>query len=292
MERRTELLERGNHTWSSDSIRMILTPSRTAKSLYFYTQEVGYFKTEYPYYSERQNLDSFLIVYTVSGQGCLEYGGKRYEVKKGDCFFIHCEQHHIYRTLKEKNWELLWIHFNGDNALGYYKEFVKDSFRIIHCRDHFFWERTIWRIIALHQKKDLTTEAVVSNLINTMLTELIVETSTNNTDAFLIPDYVRDIAKDIDKNFRTELSLPYFEEKYHRSRYHIAKQFKKYMGTTVNEYLISTRISYAKELLKYSDLPVNDITFEAGFHNVTHFINLFKARENATPYAYRKAWRD
>lgn len=125
-----------------------------------------------------------------------------------------------------------------------------------------------------------------------MLTELIVETSTNNTDAFLIPDYVRDIAKDIDKNFRTELSLPYFEEKYHRSRYHIAKQFKKYMGTTVNEYLISTRISYAKELLKYSDFPVNDITFEAGFHNVTHFINLFKARENATPYAYRKAWRD
>lgn len=292
MKKHAELLERGAHVWSDDSIRMILTPSRTAKSLYLYTQEVGYFKTEYPYYSERQNLNSFLIIYTVSGQGSLDYEGQHYTVKKGDCFLIHCEEHHLYRTVKGNNWELLWIHFNGNSALGYYKEFIKDGFRIIHCRDQFFWERTIWRIIALHQKRDLTTEAVVSNLINTMLTELIVETATNNADTFLIPDYVKSIAKDIDKNFRNELSLPYFEEKYHRSRYHIAKQFKKYMGTTINEYLISTRISYTKELLKYSDLSVNDITFEAGFHNVTHFINLFKARENSTPYAYRKAWRD
>lgn len=292
MNEHRELIERGIHNWSDDSIRMILTPSRTAKSLYFYTQEIGYFKTEYPYYSERENLDSFLIVYTVSGEGNLKYNGKQYTVKKGDCFFIHCEKHHLYKTVKGSNWELLWIHFNGNNALGYYSEFVKDGFRIIHCKDEFFWERTIWRCIALHQKKNLTTEAVVSNLINTMLTELIIETSTNNADTFLIPDYVKGIAKEIDKNFRSDLSLSYFEKSCHLSRYHIAKQFKKYIGTSINEYLITARISYAKELLKYSGLSVSEIAFEAGFHNVTHFINLFKARENVTPNAYRKAWRD
>lgn len=292
MNKHGKLFERGSYDWTDDSIRMILTPSRTAKSLYFYTQEVGYFKTQYPYYSERANLDSFLIVYTVSGEGSLEYEGKHYSVKKGDCFFIHCEQHHLYKTIKEKNWELLWIHFNGNSALGYYREFAKDGFRIIHCKDEFFWERTLWRCIALHRKKDLTTEAVVSNLINTMLTELIVETSTNNAGTFLIPEYVKSIARDIDKNFRSDFSLSDFEEKYHLSKYHIAKQFKKYIGTSVNEYLITTRISYAKDLLKYSELSVSEIAFESGFHNVTHFINLFKARENSTPHAYRKAWRD
>lgn len=291
MKKHAELLERGNHIWSDDSIRLILTPGRTAKTLYFYAQEAGYFKTEYPYYSERQNLDSFLIVYTVSGEGILEYQGTEYTVTRGDCFLIHCEEHHLYRTAKGKNWELLWVHFNGSSALGYYREFIKDGFRIIRCRDRFFWERSFWRVIALHQKRDLTTEPVVSNIISTMLTELIVETATNNADTFLIPDYVKDIARDIDKNFRLDLSLPFFEQKYHRSRYHISKQFKKYMGIPVNEYLILTRISHAKELLKYSELPVNEIAFEAGFHNVTHFINLFKARENLTPYAYRKAWR-
>ena len=64
------------------------------------------------------------------------------------------------------------------------------------------------------------------------------------------------------------------------------------MGITINEYLILTRISYAKELLKYTSLPVSEITFEVGMNNVTHFINLFKAREGCTPLVYRKRWKE
>lgn len=292
MRQNTKVLERGSHTWSEDSIRMILTPSSTARSTYFYTQEVGYFKTFHPYFSERENLDSFLIVYTVSGKGYLEYEGQTYPITKGQCFYINCEQHHLYRTDREDDWEILWIHFNGNSALGYYKEFTRNGFQILSVRDEFFMERTLWRIIALNQKKDLTTELVTSNLINGMLTELLLQTATNNADTFLIPDYIRQIVREIDKNFKSGLPLSYFEEFTHRSRYHILKEFKKYIGVTIHEYIITARISYAKELLKYSDLPVSEIAFESGMNNVTHFINLFKAREGTTPLAYRKAWRD
>ncbi|GKH34019.1 AraC family transcriptional regulator [Muricomes sp. OA1] len=292
MRQNTKVLERGSHTWSEDSIRMILTPSSTARSTYFYTQEVGYFKTFHPYFSERENLDSFLIVYTVSGKGYLEYEGQTYPITKGQCFYINCEQHHLYRTGREEDWEILWIHFNGNSALGYYKEFTRNGFQILSVRDEFFMERTLWRIIALNQKKDLTTELVTSNLINGMLTELLLQTATNNADTFLIPDYIRQIVREIDKNFKSGLPLSYFEEFTHRSRYYILKEFKKYIGVTIHEYIITARISYAKELLKYSDLPVSEIAFEAGMNNVTHFINLFKAREGATPLAYRKAWRN
>lgn len=292
MKQNTKFLERGSHTWSEDSIRMILTPSSTARSTYFYTQEVGYFKTFYPYFSERQNLDSFLIVYTVSGRGYLEYEGQTYTITKGQCFYINCEQHHLYRTARDENWELLWIHFNGNSALGYYREFTRNGFQILNVRDDFFMERTLWRIIALYQKKDLTTELVTSNLINGILTELLLQTATNNADTFLIPDYIREIVREIDKNFKSGLSLSYFEEFTHRSRYHILKEFKKYIGVTIHEYIITARISCAKELLKYSELPVSEIAFETGMNNVTHFINLFKAREGTTPLAYRKAWRE
>lgn len=290
LKEQNKLLERGIHNWSDDSIRMILTPSKTAKNLYFYAQEVGYFKTSYPYFSERKNLDSFLIIYTISGKGFLEYGENNYTLIKGQCFFIHCEEHHLYRTGQGEDWEFLWIHFNGSSSLGYYKEFIRNGFRIIQCRDAFLIERTLWRILALYQKKDLTTEVLTANLINTLLTELLVETATNNADTFLIPDYIREIAREVDKNYQQPLMLSYFEEMCHRSRYHITKEFKKYMGMTINEYIILTRIAHAKELLKYSDLSVNEITFEIGMNNVTHFINLFKAREQMTPLSYRKMW--
>lgn len=291
MKKDLQLLERGIHTWSKDSVRLILTPGMAAKKLYFYTQETGYFKTSYPYFSERQNLDSFLIIYTVSGKGHLEYEGQTYTLTAGQCFYINCEEHHLYRTDEHEDWEILWIHFNGRNALGYYKEFTANGFHIIDCQDRAYMEQTLREIISRHQKKDSTTEPYVSHLIDGLITSLLIQTSAGYTADFTLPNFIKEIAREMDKDFRNKLTLDYFEKKHHRSRFHISKEFKRYMGITVNEYLINTRISHAKELLKYTELPVSEITFEVGMNNVTHFINLFKSREEMTPLAYRKAWR-
>ena len=78
-----EYLERASYTWSEDSIRFINTPTQKARSKFFYVQEVGYFKTKPPYFTERQNLNSYLIVYTISGRGILKYGGRKYPVYPG-----------------------------------------------------------------------------------------------------------------------------------------------------------------------------------------------------------------
>lgn len=291
MKEKNKLLEHVSYAWSPDSIRLFSTPSPTAKATYFYTQELGYFKTAYPYFTERQNLNSFLMIYTISGTGCLEYESVVYPLSKGTCFFIHCEQYHRYWTAQGDEWEFLWFHFHGNSALGYYKEFTKNGFAPLVCTDTFLWESTIWRMIALNQKKDLTTEPLTAQLIQILLTELLVQTATNSKDTFLIPDYIRAIAKEIDQNFRSPLPLSHFESNYHRSKYHLSKEFKKYIGVTLNEYIIGARLAHAKELLKYSDYSISEIAYETGYNNVTHFINLFKKREEVTPLAYRKAWK-
>ena len=54
MKNDTRLFERGIHNWSENSIRMILTPGQTAKNLFFYIQEIGFFETSFPYFSERR----------------------------------------------------------------------------------------------------------------------------------------------------------------------------------------------------------------------------------------------
>lgn len=52
----------------------------------FYMQEAGYFKTVWPYFTERASLNSFLVLYTLSGEGHLSYEGQEYEVTEGACF--------------------------------------------------------------------------------------------------------------------------------------------------------------------------------------------------------------
>lgn len=167
-------LERGRHIWSNDSVRLILTPGMTAKTLYFYTQETGYFKTNYPYFCERQHLDSFLVIYTISGTGFLEYENSTYTLTSGTCFLINCDTHHLYRTAEKNSWEFLWIHFNGPNTLGYYKEITKNGFRIADCGESQEIPDTIREIISRHQHKDSLTEPAVSHLIDRMLTYFLI----------------------------------------------------------------------------------------------------------------------
>lgn len=291
MKKITDYKERLNTSWSTDSIRLILTPSNTAKSLYFYIQEVGYFKTNPPYFTERTNLNSFLIVYTIRGKGLLKYENNEYHLSEGSCFFINCMKHHYYEAVRDHDWEFLWIHFNGANALGYYEEFSKENFDTLIIQDRFLLESTMGRMISINQKKLPFVEVLTSNLIVNILTEILIQKNSHNAINILIPDYIKETMKYIDKNFTKPLTLKTLSDRVNISKFYLAKEFKHYTGSTVNEYIIITRISHSKELLKYSELSVNEIAYRIGLNNVSHFINLFKARENITPLAFRKEWK-
>ena len=286
-----EYLERTSLNWSKNSIRLIETASQTAKNNYLYIQEAGYFETRYPYFTERENLNSFLLVYTISGKGRLLYEGNEYILTKGNVFLIHCVNKHYYESSKEEPWDILWIHFNGSYALGYYEELYKNTFTIVTFEESFFIESTLRRILSLHQRKDIHRELITSNLIVTILTELILLNTPKDYFDNFTPYYVKEIKNKLNKEFSKNITLDDLASEFNISKFHLAKVFKKHTGTTINEYLIDQRLSHSKELLKYSDLPISEISYACGINNVSHFINLFKEREGITPLVFRKEWR-
>ena len=284
-------LERYSSSWSEDSIRFINTPGKTAKSIYFYLQEVGYFKTEPPYFTERENLISFLIVYTLSGVGKLRYRNQDYFIKKGQCFFINCMEHHHYEVSGNSTWEFLWLHFNGGNALGYFEEFARNGVKIIQPNEPDLFQNTLYKLIDIHQNKSATTDIVTCQCIHTLLTELIVQNTTGNLPYLLLPGYLKAIMKYIDQHFSEDLTLDFLAEYQSINKFHLSHEFKKYTGMTLKEYIITTRMSHAKDLLKYTEKTVQEISEECGIYHTSHFINLFKSREGCTPYVYRKEWK-
>ena len=276
--------------WSHDSIRLMPTASETAKRLFFYVQECGYFQTDDSYYTERANLNSFLVIFTLSGKGILHYQGEIYELTPGYACLINCNEQHFYQCPKDSQWEFLWMHFNGANALGYYEEFVKNGFHMLHCQDTFFIESTLRRLIALHQKTNVTTELLSSQLITNILTEFLTDTCIGSQSSFVLPQIVLETKRYIDKHFREPLSLDQLCELQHISKYHLAHEFKKYVGMPVNEYIIRARLSYAKELLRFSKLSVNEIADRIGISQPSYFIRIFKERESMTPNQFRRQW--
>ena len=64
--------------------------------------------------------------------------------------------------------------------------------------------------------------------------------------------------------------------------------FKKNLGVSCIDYLISYRLRKATELLQHSSLSILEIASEVGFSNLSNFNRQFKKAYHMTPRQYRE----
>ena len=287
----TGYMEKYSPGWSEDSVRLIATPSAAARSAYFYVQEAGHFKTQPHYFTEREHLNSYLAVFTAAGKGVLHYKGKTYTLLPGSVFFIDCMEYQYYETDKEELWEILWVHFNGATSRGYYDQFAKNGSPVVALGQNPAIPSILRQLIDAHRTKDIRTEQLSSKLLVELLTELLFAANAVDAAGYVLPNYIQAAMGFMEKHFREKLSLDRLASSLSMSKFHLSREFKKYTGLSPNEYLINTRITYAKELLKYSELSVAEIAEKAGVENVSHFISLFRDRVGITPLAFRNKWQ-
>lgn len=70
--------------------------------------------------------------------------------------------------------------------------------------------------------------------------------------------------------------------------YHfLSSLFSSVENLTIERYLILQRIEYAKELLKYGDLTLSEISYKLGYSSVQHLSNQFKTVTGMTPTEFR-----
>jgi len=283
--------ENASYDWTDNSVRIIVTPSNVAKSTYFYVEEIGYFKTLSTYFTQRENLNSYLIIYVLSGKGYLEYKGESYTICSGHGFLIDCMEYQYYKSDPEDPFEILWVHFNGSTSHGYYQQFSKNSTPICHFDKTTMVPSIIQQLILAHKEKSVKTEPLCSKLLMDLLTQFLFTINDLDSSETFLPEYIKNIMKYLDKNLLDKITLDMLSKKFFINKFHLEKEFKRFIGISPNEYVILNRISYGKELLKYSDLPISEISFKTGNDNVSHFINLFKKREGITPLCYRRKWK-
>jgi len=68
----------------------------------------------------------------------------------------------------------------------------------------------------------------------------------------------------------------------------LSKAFKRHTGKGIHEYITQTRLTYAKKLLRKSDLKLEEISHKTGFLDSNALIRTFKKYEGITPGKYRK----
>lgn len=255
---------------------------------YFYPQLFCMFECGANYYTQRENYNSYEIVFTYSGEGYLEYEGNSYTIGPGRGFFIDCKKPHFYQT-KSGIWEHSVLHFNGSISEKLFEEYASYGDVTFHdavdgnYHSHIENLLNIWEHFQIYKNLQLST--TICDIVTYLL---LLKAMSGHNDRVKVPETITYLSKYMRHNYASDITLDFLADFANVSKYHLAREFKKYMGTTPIQYLISMRILNAKFMLIHTPLPISVIAEESGFSDINNFNRLFMKNVGMTPRQYRK----
>lgn len=272
--------------------RVIHTPGNFARNNLLFVQEAGHLKSVKPHRCIREGLDSYLIIEVLEGKGVLRIGNEEYSIKKNDIAFIDCTKHYEHISDEEAAWKLGWIHFNGIPAKGYFDLFMQcnGQKQVYSLPDVSKIDQRIKNIIEIQSdpiaKTDRRCAEEILALLNLIIDEFDISEEKKQQDSISLLNNIREY---LNKNYNEKNVLEVLREKFLVTT-EVAELFIGRYGISIENYIISRKINYAKELLRFSVKPIEEVAIESGLDDSDNLERLFYQYENITPEEYRSKW--
>ena len=261
--------------------RYTVSPSDTARTLYYYLQWVGHFTCLPDFYIQRCNMKSMLLLQTVRGGGVLHYENQQLVLASDSLVLIDCMRPHTYYPRDGEGWEFRFLHFTGGRSYEMAQHLYTLAGGFVFPLTATV-ESCITRCLQYCREDPIFNEVRISKAISDILYDLALEHPQTETDR------LNDVCCYIKKNYAQKLTTDSLAATFRFSRSYFAVQFKKHTGITIHDYLLICRMTEAKRLLDESDLSVSQISETVGFTDAGTFIRAFRRKEKCTPLKYRK----
>ena len=273
------------------SSRILYTPSSFARTSLLHLQEIGSLRATHPHTSTRTDLVSFLFFFVLSGTGSLTYEGMTYELSAGDCVFIDCRKAYSHST-SDNLWSLQWCHFYSPSLPAVYEKYKERGGRpVFHPDDLTPFTSLLTDLYNLASSSDYIRDMRINEKLGSLLI-LLMEQSWHPESVIVSRKRMELVAvkEYLDEHYTEKIMLEELAEKFFINKFYLSKIFKETYGTTVNNYLISKRITRAKQLLRFTDMTVDEIGVVVGMADANYFSRMFRKVEGISPREYRKQW--
>lgn len=104
-----------------------------------------------------------------------------------------------------------------------------------------------------------------------------------------IPENIGRSLAFIEKNLVSQIHLDQIARQACMSKFHFCRIFKKYMGATPMQYVITLRLRKAATFLRRKDLKICDIALKSGFNDLSEFNKQFKKLYGLSPSYFRES---
>lgn len=264
-------------------------PSAVASKLYLYPVVIGHFYYEPGYYLQRNKYDSILLMHIIDGTCTGVFEGRPFTAEKDQIVLLDCYRPQEYgNKSSSQTLDVAWLHFDGPLARSYYELLTAGRQNVFSLANTYAISHNMQRILSLFRESAPIREAIVSEYITRMLTELLNGAShqAENSDTSHAQVVENSLAY-INEHFSEPISLEQLARASNLSLYYFTRVFSARTGFTPHQYLIATRLNSAKYLLQTSKIPVKEIAFSCGFNSESSFCSTFRKWENMTPGEFR-----
>ncbi len=276
-----------------DSLWVTATPSPATLSLPFFIMEAGHFFARKEYELKRAYHNSFLLLYTIKGEGTVFSGDTSLRLLPGCCAIIDCHIPHEYYSSSD-SWNFLWIHFNGSGVTPLFQILYPTVTQEIKLTDAPSFEALLSKVISLTQNNDIISCTEVSAHIHTvfhiLLQSMLATEHDHKKDIY--SEYITKAVSFIQDNYGQSITIDDIICDIPISKYHFIRLFRRIMGVTPYNYLTNYRINRSKILLHSTRQSVAEIAEACGFLDTSNFITQFKKHTGVRPTHYRRDFID
>lgn len=92
----------------------------------------------------------------------------------------------------------------------------------------------------------------------------------------------------IQKHYNTKFSIDDLAFRSGVSAPHLFRLFRRYLGITPHQYILSAQMAWARTALVSTDKTIQEIAFESGFENLEVFYRCFRKENGMPPGEYRR----
>ncbi|MGI6031017.1 MAG: helix-turn-helix domain-containing protein [Eubacteriales bacterium] len=265
-----------------------LTPSIAARECMPYVLAAGHYRANPAYEIAREGVEGTLLLFTLSGEGRLTYGGRSYALRAGQMFFIDCAKLHVYTT-QQAPWEFLWVQCGG--VEGYYRYLTRFTGSVFAIENQGAVRACMMELLEKAEVQGPLYEVESSEMLVRLCCMLLRDWQGEKEGQESVAHQpVLGTMRLLEECCEKKWSVQELAQMAGYSKFHFIRTFKKVCGHTPGEYLLRCRVARSKELLRDTGASVEEVAEQVGFHSASQFIRVFRTYEGVTPHQYRKYW--
>lgn len=242
------------------------------------------------------------FVFSLEGSRTLHKGDQTWEINKDTAFIIKRTAYHQELNDETEGWKVLALYVKDD----YFKKILDE------LRPYLNWENVpkqpddmlmyinlndrirncYFSMLPYFDEDPNYPEDIIEMKFKELLYNIFQHPLNKHILAYvnaISEGYKTPIWEVMEDNFMFNLKLKEFADIANRSLSAFKREFKDYYRMTPGKWLVSRRLDLTKSQLVTTQKNIQEIAFDCGFNNASHFSRVFKEHFNITPSQFKNS---